>query len=184
MRSDLVNKIEKMEGGKKRTLEIFYDSDPMNPHDGDDIFKFAWAHKRYSFPNDSGLSVHNYSGWREYGDALPAKFKAIVYMIDHSWLGFRVNANFNDVDPGQWDSGIVGWIYMGPQEAKENGYDEEKFLTAVKAIVEEYEAYANGQVFYAVESLDDEPGETCGGFYSFKDMVDIFPALKAELEAL
>jgi hypothetical protein len=179
-----IHTIEKQTDKGAQKLEIHYDEDPEDPHDDENIIKFAWSHRRYTFPNDSKLDVHDYSGWREYGDALPAKFKAIVYMIDHSGLFFRVNQNFSDCDPGQWDSGVVGWAYIDPQDAAENDVTEEKFLEYAKATVGTYNAYVNGRVYGANESLNGEPTDSCWGFYSFKDMVDVFPDFKEELEKL
>jgi hypothetical protein len=101
--------------------------------------------------------------------ALPAKWYATVWMIDHSGISFRVGSSFHE-DPGGWDSGIVGFIYMEPQVAAENGIDtHEKFLEVANSYMECYNAYVTGQV-YGYQEILLKPtffahGEATGEFY-------------------
>jgi hypothetical protein len=73
-----------------------------------------------------------------------------------------------------WDSeNIDGWIYMPLDKARQewSGTDEEiktKALACLKAEVEEYDQYLQGDVWGYVIKKDDEEIDSCWGFYGLE----------------
>lgn len=144
--------------GEKRILvedDVHYGS----PHsDEDSRVKFAFAHKRYSLPNDSGMDLRSMDGWKEVEESLreacEAKTILPVYMLDHSGVTIGT-APFGD----RWDSGQIGFVYSDQPN------DEDALLHEVSL----YDAYLRGDVYEYRECdacgnvIDD--GDGCYEFF-------------------
>ncbi len=93
-----------------------------------------------------------------------------VFMYVHSGVAYGT-ADFND----PWDSGFVGFIYATPADLDEAGIEQgrprEEIVRRLKAEVERYSQWANGEVFFL--ELYDKDGElvdSIGGIYD--DMLE------------
>ena len=98
-------------------------------------------------------------------------------LYDHSGISMYVGSQPSPFDPGGWDSGQVGWIYVTRDKAIEEWAGKGKRLTrrarelAVKCLegeVETYNQYLTGDVYGYV--IEDETGEevedgSCWGFF-------------------
>lgn len=144
--------------GNKHILvqhDLYYGS----PHsDEDSRVKFAFSHKRYSLPNDSGLDLLTMNGWKEVEESLRSQCEAKtilpVYMLDHSGVTIRTTP-FGD----RWDSGQIGFAYSDRSD-DENALRDEVSL---------YDSYLGGDVYFYEECdaagnvLDD--GDRCYEFF-------------------
>jgi hypothetical protein len=70
-------------------------------------------------------------------------------MIDHSGIHIRTR-DFKDCDPGEWDSGQIGWAFITLDAAyKEWGRLTPKRRKAMEAVLEaevrEYDKYLSGE---------------------------------------
>jgi hypothetical protein len=116
----------------------------------------AAFHKRYAL-NETSLKEGDFSSWDELLDyitspvdseegGLGAVVALPVYMLDHSGLRFSTSS-FNC----SWDSGQIGYIYMGEEEFSSGEYgapgEAEKALTVA---VELWDKWSTGEMYEAV----------------------------------
>ena len=145
----------------KHALKIEQDSDATSPRDNDNLGTLACWHRRYTLgdlqPQEAPM---------DYEEALPKDSLVLpVYMIDHSGIALSLK-DFGD----PWDSGQVGIYHMSPSQLiEEYGEDtpeiRERATSAIKAEIEEYSEYVNGNCWGFV--IEDENGNTvdsCWGF--------------------
>lgn len=86
-----------------------------------------------------------------------------LWLLDHSGLAMRTGP-FGE-DPGNWDSGIVGFIFDTPRTVEECGTPPELIEKALRDEVREYDRYLQGEVYgYQIEDPDGEEVEACWGF--------------------
>lgn len=96
-------------------------------------------------------------------------------LFDHSGISMSVGTGAHSCDPGGWDSGQVGWIYVTREKIlKEWGGNRltpafrKKAERLLRGEVETYDEYLTGNVWgYAVTcpDLDEDLDENCGGYY-------------------
>ena len=78
--------------------------------------EFAMFHKKYNFPNTSGLKASLFNGWQQLKKEIlnvyqPYHIK-MVFMMEHGQTVFAHNpAMFQSMDPHGWDWGAIGFIY-------------------------------------------------------------------------
>lgn len=165
------------------TVELYHDDDPGSPRDWTHGCEMVMFHKRYDLPNDAGVSASMFEGWAEVAEYLGTEEQAIlvlpVFMIDHSGIAFRVGRDFEDVDPGSWDSGQVGFAYVTPQnwtdcqgESHPWTGSQENWETArdmITSDVATYSQYAEGDVYgYVItDPIDGEDVESQWGCYGY-----------------
>lgn len=91
-------------------------------------------------------------------------------LYDHSGITMYIGSQPSPFDPGGWDSGQVGWIYISKKKAREEyGKGKDTLAKAeeyLRGEVKTFDQYLTGDVYgYIVE---DEAGETldsCWGFF-------------------
>jgi hypothetical protein len=138
----------------------------------------VFFHKRYSFPNDANIDEDEFSSWAEIAEELEKEHGALlltpVYMYDHSGLAFRAGRGFGDIDPGSWDSGLVGIMYATQESIMEahgslNEEAREKARKNMEAELETYGHWVNGEVYgYRVyRPGDDDDFESTWGFFGY-----------------
>jgi len=105
-----------------------------------------------------------------------------LYLLDHSGLWMSCGSNMDlsckrynhfGVDPGAWDTSMVGFIFCTWDDVKrEYGLGKDALERAEKYLrgkVETYSQYLEGSVYwYQIEPKEGnkvECGEGCGGFY-------------------
>ena len=118
---------------------------------------------------------------------LAAKFIMLpLNLLDHSGIAMSTGS-FSHVDPGGWDSGQVGWIYVTIEDVLKNwsvtslddlvDYHDgepakparERATDLLKAEVEEYDKYLRGECYGVCVEVFDKDGESidedaCWGF--------------------
>lgn len=173
MRDQPVEKLEK--GGF--TAKLYQDELAESRRDwGYHLGTMTCFHRRYSLGDkqDPETSPEDFAEFiktdKSVALALP------LYLLDHSGLAMRCGRGFGDVDPGSWDSGLVGWIYVTTKGIlKEYGgkkVTKAKLATAEKVLraeVEEYDSYLQGDIYLiSIEGPSGEVVESCGGFIGWK----------------
>tara|TARA_R110002072_G_scaffold63430_3_gene157829 strand:+ start:1304 stop:1762 length:459 start_codon:yes stop_codon:yes gene_type:complete len=133
---------------KGHTIEIHHDQDPMNP--------------RKEWDNLGTLAVMG-----GIGDELPDRdnepsekdFVVLpVYRFEHGNIAFSTTPFHCP-----WDSAQTGYIYA-PRGAE--GLTDDKIMAVLKAEVETFSQYMNGDVWgYVIPDLD----ESCWGFFGDPD---------------
>lgn len=157
-------------------IKIYYDPDPENPREWDNLGTFYTAHRRYQ-PEEDFDKHFNIEDVCENGrpgtfrDSFLQKYIAQnIYMLDHS--GQTVSTtSFND----PWDSGWLGMVAVSIEKAKkEYGWSIltakrreqiEKYLTGE---VETYDDYLRGKVYgYRITPENDDKNilDSCWGYF-------------------
>jgi hypothetical protein len=168
-------------------IGIFQDTDAETPRDWDNIGTMFCKHSRYELGDKDAESpfiedeeTGKYKLREDIAIALP------LYLIDHSGIAMRTH-NYKDVDPGEWDSGQVGVIYVTKEKVKaEYGDREDALETAKSCLIGEVKTFSDfieGNVYgYIVEDSEGNHIASCWGFYP--DEVKGQWSREAELESL
>jgi len=160
------------------TLQIIQDNDPIDPRENDNIGIMVFLHRRYSLGDKTDIKEKDFHSWSEIKDHLIKKKKAIlispVYMIDHSGISIRINRDFSDCDPGNWDSGQLGFIYTTKDQIKkmylqENKHITKKILEKIKdcliSEIQEYDDYLTGSAYGYQIVKNGEIEDSCYGYF-------------------
>ena len=124
----------------KMLLEIYCDEDPISPTEWDSIGTMVCGHSRYTLGNvqcDSFEEHLENEGLTENDIAI----KLPLWLYDHSGLTMSCGDRtypYND----QWDSGLVGTIYVTKQKLREE-YNVKRIS---KTLLQKVEGYLKGQV--------------------------------------
>jgi hypothetical protein len=192
------NVVETFEVNGKR-VSIVLDTDAMdyaNPRDADNLgIMAAEGHRRYVLGDKefskhideyddvasmiSYLMLHEYDRNYTHNPAelfmrwakifLGATVVLPLYLYDHGGISMSAGDNFSWIDPGGWDSGIVGFILDTKKQREKAGvapgYDVEKCL---RSEVSQYDAYLQGSVYgFVIEEV-----KTCELGHEHPELVD------------
>ena len=173
-------------------LKIWQDTDPTDPREWDNLGTMVCFHTQYALGDKTDLKSESFQSWNELEDHLLTKEDAEIiiplYMLDHSGLTIRTRS-FSDVDPGCWDSGQIGFIYITKDIIRKefdkkrlSRKDLDRAQEALEAEVEAYDRYLRGDVygFTIVKPVtceccghtEDEPIDSCWGFYNIDDILE------------
>ncbi len=100
-----------------------------------------------------------------------------VWMIDHSMLAFRLGESFAAEDPGEWDSGIVGFLFARPEAVREQyGVKRitQQIVERVKADLQyDIKAYGNWingwMTGYTIKDAVGNELDSIGGYYTSEE---------------
>jgi len=151
-------------------LEIVRDEGPASPLDDVRLGTIISWHRDF-MPEEDGRPWVPPSKWeKEHPDVI----KLPLYLLDHS--GYRVNTTgYNLVDPGRWDWGQIGWIYVTVEKARKEGYKgrgwRKKVESTLEAEVKIIDQYLSGEV-WGWRTVENETGnvkDACYGYYNRKE---------------
>lgn len=167
--------VERAEDKDGNTLEIFYDENPMNPLEDDNLGTMILFHKRYDLGHKHSINQSMYHSWDELKESLitnnAAKIIRRVDMYEHGaiklFLGKYVGPD------AMWDSGQIGYVYSTIDRIKKwfeiekiTDKIEELVLQNFKGMIEEYTEYLNGRVYgYVIKDKEQNYIDSCYGFY-------------------
>lgn len=151
------------------TIELHYDTfAPDSPRqDRDNAGTLLTWTRRYESPDPNSFDHPNhFLDWAEDED-IPLILP--VYKYEHSGVAYKIGDGGNPFaafDPGGWDSGAVGVIYMDADTIeREFSGDMERAKDCLHAEMSEYSAWANGEVYgFVVKDAEDEVIESVWGF--------------------
>ena len=172
--SDVLETIEFKHGVVAR---IFADEDPQNPRENDNVGVMVCWHRRYNLgdkhgfksPRDLWLRLAGADGDDERTtDDLQTAAEARGYVILPLYL-FVHGGITMATSPFRcpWDSGQVGWIYAGPEEAKKIGVSVEDIRQCLESEVAEYDQFIKGDVYGVVIETPDGTADSCWGFFGY-----------------
>jgi hypothetical protein len=151
------------------TINIEYDECPESPREWDDLSTIYSNHKHYSPDNHDIDEILDEEGYLD----MDGKVGLMAWLFEHTQCRF-LTSEIGDSNPfgdglyARFDSGWFGVIAMPIEKAKEEwGEDWEKMAKQyMKGCIEEYDAYANGQVYaYEIIAKNGEIVDSCGGYY-------------------
>lgn len=189
------------------TIEIHYDEDGSfaNPRDWDNLGTIICWHHRYDL-SDKDRPDDGPSGepTRLCSDYTPSDFlcwakanRAIVeniYMMDHSSISLSTGRGnpYAAYDPGEWDSGQVGFIYVLPETIRKeykvksiNQHIKRRVLDILHDEVKLYGEYVNGEVFfYSIKDSNNEHVDSCGGYIGYDGIKNAIDDAKHAIECM
>ncbi len=154
------------ENYKGYEIKILIDENPENPRDWDNLGTMVCFHRRYSLGDK-----HSFASPEEFQEFLKEAKPPVVialYLLDHSGITMRAGKSFSDVDPGQWDSGLVGYSYVTKEALKKEKLSAQRAREIILGEIKVYDAYISGSVFgYTIEGTELE--DSVWGFYDLDD---------------
>ena len=168
---------------KKGMVRVFQDDNPESPREWDNLGNMFLFHNRYKLGDEHPESSDSFDGWEDIKNYLlkekNAEILLPVYLYDHSGLRVKVG-DFSGLLPQghqQFDSGMIGYIYVTKKDIKENygkaGKKEiEKAKKSLQAEVEQYDQYLSGDV-WGYKSYDNQGEEvdSLWGLYGMDEAI-------------
>lgn len=145
------------------------DEAPESPREWDNFGKMVCWHGRYNLGDN-----HNFETPEEFEGWIKQNKKELIilplYLLDHSGLSMSAR-DFSYCDPGQWDSGQVGWIYA--EIGKEN-LSKEEIENYLLQEVKVYNMYLQGDVYCCVVETFNKDKENLdydvvSGYFGYDD---------------
>lgn len=177
---------------KEPRLKIFYDSDIESPRDwGSTLGYFLTKDSKYSSPDgerapfiqrvieEEGELADNQEDHikrikkrieEEGGEKVIAIYPITKY--EHSGVSYSLGSNYG------FDYSNNGFYIITDISLDEVGADKKDFKTIIKAELEEYNRWANGEVYGF--TLYNDKGKSEGGCYGFYSLDDIKSELGEE----
>lgn len=176
------------------TVKIYREDDPEigNPRDAFNVgVMLANGHRRYTLGDGKyqhGTPEYGAAedAWKGYYEDSPSfqvaanRFRAWairelgatvvlpLWLLDHSGLAMRTGAFAED--PGNWDSGIVGWIFDTKRTREEAGTPEDRIEEVLQSEVKSYDMWLQGEVYgYTIEDPLGTTLDSCGGYLGVAD---------------
>lgn len=85
-------------------------------------------------------------------------------LLDHSGLSIRIGSSHWESDPGGWDSGFIGYIYVHNSKAEETGVDLDALGDRLRREVEEYNDYLTGNCWGYIIDRNGSNHDSSWGF--------------------
>jgi len=146
-----------------KILKVFFDENPENPRDWEDLGRMLCLHKRYNLGDRHNLDTDNFRDWSDIEKYLREDLNAAVvlplYLYDHGGISISTSRVYPYND--EWDSGQVGFIYATKEKLKARKLTKKKAVKILKEEVKTYNQYLKGLVYgYVLVKL--KKCKTCG----------------------
>jgi hypothetical protein len=157
---------------------LIQDNEPINPREDENLGTMICFHRRYTLGDKTELNSDMFNGWEELYNHLIKEKKAIIilplYLYDHSSISMKVGS-FQGLLPqghAEFDSGQVGFIYCTKDDLKRIGITKNRAEKTLRAEVEIYDGYIQGNVYCIVKETYNSDKEqidydTCGGYFGY-----------------
>jgi hypothetical protein len=160
------------------TMEIYVDHFPSNPRtEWDNAGTMVCFHNRYRLGDDHNYNSKYYNSWDELKQQIikdhdPAAILP-MYMYDHGGLTIKTTP-FDCL----WDSGLVGYIYISKEKARDE-FEFKRLTAKAKQQIDEYlvsevktyDQYLRGEVYGFMIMEGEEVIESVSGYYG-RDAVE------------
>ena len=174
--------------GKKVTVKVYRDTDPLNPReDYDNLGTMIHWHPRYNL-GDKRIAKDQYANPEQVKEFEVPEGSIVLplYLYDHSGITMST-----EPFSCPWDSGQVGFIFVSPDRIKEEyGKDDEASREIAERVlrgeVKEFDQYLRGDVYFyeVVEKETGEHLESIGGFFGEEAIDEEVESLLADESAL
>ncbi len=185
--------IKTIDAGNGVTVKIYQDEDPDSPREWDNLGTMVCFHRDHTL----GDEKHGFTP-----DTLQDKLKEpglvwlSLYLYDHSGISIscggpslRKDNNHYPMDPGGWDTSLIGAIFVDAETIKEEMARplrlrkgqinpdlapikhitrrvRERVLACLRGEVETYNQYLTGDVYgYVIEDVVGKHLDGCWGYY-------------------
>jgi len=167
------NVIEQLEY-KGYTIKIVPDYCPEDPRGWSNLGTMYCKHRRYNLGD-----VHEFDSTEDLLAFVrqPDVISLPLYLYDHSIQCMSTQSFVGRAVHAEWDSGMVGYIYVTKQRARED--HRWKRLTAkriqyivnqLRGEVSTYSSYLSGSVYgFIIEDAGGEIVDSCYGYYDYDD---------------
>jgi hypothetical protein len=166
--------VEKFKVGNLRVAIETDDHRDDTSRDWDNLGTMVCWHRRYQLGDK-----HEFKTPQDFEESDERKDIALMLplgLIDHSGISMYVGSGAHACDPGGWDSGQVGWIYV--TRAKLRSEYSRKYVTksllakaeeVLRGEVKTYDQDLTGDVYgYIIEDEHGNDVESCWGFYGIE----------------
>lgn len=181
------------------TVDLYHDDDPGSPREWDNLGEMVHWHRRYEL-GDRTVSDDEGRAMSRGGFPLLARYLSVVHdaaivlplsLLDHSGLTMWIGRGAHIADPGGWDSGTVGFIWVTRARVKEEYGDRADALETaehcLRAEVSTFDNYLRGTVAgFIIKDKDGEHLDSCWGYYpdEAKGSDDGFDFLRDEVKGI
>lgn len=177
----------KLEISPTEFVEVTQDTDPISPADWDNIGEIAYsAHSRYVLgtkPVSQG-ELKDIARQIEIGTLVGLP----VYAYIHG--GVKIRAADSNPFSCPWDSGQSGFVYA-PREQVFREYGGKRMTKRIReaaknllrAEVETFSQYLEGDVWVITHTKDGEVVDCCGGYYGYEYALEEAKAMAAQVKA-
>lgn len=162
---------------KNKILTILFDEYPPDPRDWDNIGNMICFTRDYDLGDN-----HDFADREELEDFIQQNHVVALplYLYDHN----RLSISTKPFDCN-WGSVKIGYIYTTKEKIKQEKLTEKQAIDTMKAEVDTYDSYINGEVFAftleeektckTCENTSRKMIDSCDGFYTIKDMLADIP---------
>lgn len=169
---------------KGYTIKVIQDENPQNPREWNNLgTMYAKGHRRYSLGDKEcdGMGTDMFDNWKETREYIEKKLDACMILplglLDHSGISIYIGGGGHWSDPGNWDSGTVGFIYVSREKVREEYSCKRITAKIIKRVedvlrgeVENYNDFLTGNVYgFRIEDSEGEEIDSCYDFYGNPD---------------
>jgi hypothetical protein len=166
--------VEKFKVGNLRVAIETDDHRDGTSRDCDNLGTMVCWHHNYKLGDD-----HEFKTPQDFEESDDRKNAAVILplrLYDHSGITMSVGFGASPFDPGGWDSGQVGWIYVTRAKLRSE-YSRKHVTKSLLAKAEEvlrgevktYDQDLTGDVYgYIIEDEHGNDVESCWGFYGIE----------------
>lgn len=158
---------------------LVVDDDPMNPRKVfDNLTTMVCGHRDYILGDTTlreltGYDVSEFLSMAHIERYVRMRFKAQAFtwlgLYDHSGISIYAGGGPHWQDSAGWDSGTVGFAFVGEEEVRKTGAPLDSLERQMLAEIKEYDQYLTGNVYgYVIEDPDGEHVDSCCGFYGYQ----------------
>lgn len=170
-------------------IEVRPEEDGYSPREWDNLGTMVCWHRRYALgdvkspcrPDDYIRNLAQEYTEADMDDADMVAVWDVIHehyvilplrLVDHSGITMSIGSGAYPCDPGGWDSGQVGWIYVSLERLREETTvkpgqtDEDRARECLETEVHVYDLHLRGEeYYYSVVAPDGERVGGCGGYF-------------------
>jgi hypothetical protein len=177
-----MNVIQTKQIGNYR-VEVFYDEDPTNPREDENLSTMVCFHNRYTLGDKHDYKSNDFDSWDDLKSKIIKDHNGMgiirdLYLFDHSGISISIRP-FGC----SWDSGQVGFIFVPMEDVRKeynvqrtNGVVLDNLERRLQQEVETYDKYLRGECYgYTISKVKTcefghEHVEEMESVYGFLDL--------------
>ncbi len=166
---------------KNFNINIYYDDEPENPREWDNLGNMMCWHKKYNLGDKNNFNSDSFNNWNEIQKHIKNELKGYIILplrlYDHSGISISTCTSYPYND--RWDSGQVGFIYITKEKILKEYSNKivskkirEKVTQYLIDEVKIYDQYLRGEIYsYTTEDNAKNVINSCCGFYDQFELI-------------